>query len=191
MRLCVFVAITAFSLILTALAGADAGGKKTGQVCYKGAYVGYQDPSTARPFASQGACVSFVANGGTLIPEVDMSVAFDQPGLLNCVGVSCPQGTGDVVVHNGGAVAVTVTLTVDWPAGAAVIAVRRPGCSFFPDTPPQIRCTLFVPAGQTFRPASLESAENGVPIAGSISITGATSPDPVTSNNSVDFTLIR
>jgi hypothetical protein len=57
-----------FAVIMTGVATAGTGGNKTGQACYKGMYVNYQDPSTGQPFASQDACVSFVAKGGTLVP---------------------------------------------------------------------------------------------------------------------------
>ena len=80
---------------------AGTGGNKTGQSCYKGMYGSYQDPSTGKPFASQAPCVSYVANGGTLTPEVDVSLAF----------TTSSQSAGTLSVHNGGLVSVTVTIT--------------------------------------------------------------------------------
>jgi hypothetical protein len=52
--------------VVVATASAGNGGNKTGQACYKGAYANYYDPATRQAFASEEACVSYVAKGGTL-----------------------------------------------------------------------------------------------------------------------------
>lgn len=61
-------ALTVVALVLAALAGtstAQASGPK--DACKHGGFAGYVDPSTDRPFANQGGCVSFVNGGGTLV----------------------------------------------------------------------------------------------------------------------------
>jgi hypothetical protein len=188
------VGMLAFSVASAASAGT--GGNKTGQACYKGMYVQYQDPSTRQPFASQDACVSFVANGGTLLPEVDVSVTSQTPS-------SFPHdpwpGSADVVVHNSGAVAVTafVTISLQYLNSNSTGLVTSGTCE---ETADQFGrtvgfvCHASVPAAGTYRPlARLPSSGASFPT--SIAVTAGISlvipgyPDPNTNNNVTFFNV--
>jgi len=133
-RVIVAAAVAMIALLAASAALADKGGNKTGQACQKGAYAFYYDPSTGQPFASQDACVSFVATGGTLVGDVDYSVAF-QTGSSSFFS-SCPE-CGDVVVTNPAPFPVSVHVEVDfgWStpqlfAGFENASLQPPDCPF-------------------------------------------------------------
>jgi hypothetical protein len=67
MRTRIVLLLCAASALTVGVATANAGkANKTGQACYKGAFANYYDPATGGKFASEEACVSYVAQGGTL-----------------------------------------------------------------------------------------------------------------------------
>lgn len=64
-RTIALVALTLFAL--TGATTASAAGVGDSEPCKAGGYAKYVDPVTAKPFASQGRCISFVNEGGTLV----------------------------------------------------------------------------------------------------------------------------
>ena len=196
------LAVLAFSVVNVASAGTS--GNKTGQACYKGMYVNYVDPSTGQSFASQSACVSFVANGGVLTFGADVGLAFTTPSstsisnsclVVNGVPVS-PCLTGDVTAHNSGSV--PVTLSVHLPeaqvssGGTSGNAGVSLGSDGFTCTNPPFSssrdCTGTVAAGATAIVVSV-FVSGGDSMSDSASITASSVLDPNSSNNSVSFGL--
>jgi hypothetical protein len=189
-------------LAVVSAATAGTTGNKTGQVCYKGQYINYIDPSTGTPFADQSACVSFVAQGGTLTSSADAGLTFTTPssttiseqcGSVNGVPI-LPCLTGDISVHNDGVV--PVTLTVHLPAaqvtggnGAAAVGL---GSAVFTCTNPFLSlertCTGTVAAGATAVVVPVMVSGDRT-ISGSASITASSVVDPNPSNDSVSFSL--
>jgi hypothetical protein len=177
-------ALVLVALIAVPAALAGTGGNKTGQACYKGMYAYYQDPSTGRPFASQDACVSYVANGGALTPEVDISLAFNKSS----------QSAGTLAVHNGGLVAETVTIDASfvWSSlGVTGEVSVSPQCSYTHDSAGDTvgaHCSATVAAGQTVNVLDVD-VSGGASVQGTAFAQTPTYPDPDTSNNLVNFSL--
>jgi hypothetical protein len=64
------------ALILFAMTGtAQAKADDPKDACKHGGFSQYVDPATGQPFTSQSPCVSFVAQGGTLVPVEEPPVA--------------------------------------------------------------------------------------------------------------------
>jgi hypothetical protein len=193
----VFALCVVLSLAVVGGATAGTGGNKTGQACYKGLYISYQDPSTGQPFASQTACVSFVANGGTLIPEVDLSITSRTPSSLFFLGNNDPwPGSADVLVHNGGAVAATVTVSISLQyLNSNLVSYVARGC--FQEAFDQanqlvaITCSASLAAGATYSPFTLApSLDSSTPtLVNIVASVSSTSPDPNTSNNVTRFSV--
>jgi hypothetical protein len=176
-------------------ASAGSGGSKTGQACYKGAYANYLNPATGTSFASQAACVSYVANGGTLFSGVDLGLSASTPSTQNFAGGQ----SGDFSLTNYGSVSETYTATFTITiglncstcvgGGALVSYVGSPGCSFgsTPDTE-TFTCSGTIAAGATTRVLSVDAVD---PVYANVSgsITAAQYPDPVSSNNAVQASI--
>jgi hypothetical protein len=79
LRRLLLLGVTVLALVMTGVATAGTGGNKTGQACYESTYVNYIDPATGQAFTSQDACVSYVAQGGTL------SSYYHQHSASDCV----------------------------------------------------------------------------------------------------------
>ena len=179
----VFVVLAVVSLTVNNVASAVTSGNKTGQACYKGAYAHYQDPSTGRPFASQDACVSFAAKGGTLTPEVDISLAFNTSSA----------SAGTLAVHNGDLVSVTVTIVGNFSGGSREVTTDSAECRYDYDQagdPARASCTAIVGAGQTVNFFDM-GVTGGASASGTASV-GSVSPsypDPNTTNNLVGWSL--
>jgi hypothetical protein len=70
-RMLMVVAVAALLALMLSISAsiafaADPGDPKT--ACKGDGFLGFVDPETGLPFATQGQCVSFVEGGGTLVP---------------------------------------------------------------------------------------------------------------------------
>ena len=186
MRRLIF-ALTAVFVLASMATSAGSAGNKTGQACYKGMHAYYQDPSTGRPFASQDACVSYVAKGGTLTPEVDVSLALDKSS----------QSAGTFAVHNGGLVSVTVTIEASfvWSSleASGEVVADAAQCTYTHDAAGQTVdafCSATVGAGGTVDFLDVD-VTGGASVRGAASVSGVSPsyPDPTSSNNVVFWSL--
>ena len=177
------------AVVLTATGVASAGNaNKTGQACFKGMYPNYQDPSTRQPFATEEACTSFAAKGGTLVPEVDISLAFNEGSTTS----------GTFAVHNAGPVSVAVTIEVNlqWATtgtGGLVVAESAQCSPFVLDSAGDVVraiCNATVGAGNTVNFLSVDtSAASAVQGVGAVTNVNPNYPDPNTINNAVNWNL--
>lgn len=126
LKAAVLIAVACF-LVAPATSASAADAKDP---CKSGGYASYVDPGTGQPFANQGQCVSFVANGGTLVP-----VPPSQPGIVVAGGWTVNY-SDDPTTEVGGdacsftAVGVTDTTSPD-PSEGHTVTVLRNGEIFY------------------------------------------------------------
>jgi hypothetical protein len=185
MRTRIVFAVCALTVVVATGVSTAGNANKTGQACYKGMYAYYKDPSTGKPFATEQACTSLVAKGGTLVPEVDVSVGF-QYADANTVSVS---------IHNGGLVpAVIVTsINLSWtsvnpPASQTVSADCDPTIDGA-GQPVTLTCSSTVQPGDTKDLLDLGVSGTVFPEVSGLAQAVSTYSDPNTSNNTGRFTL--
>jgi hypothetical protein len=194
--------VVALAVLVAAVAAqaasAGSGGAKTGQACYKGAYTGYLDPSTGTSFASQTACVSFVAKGGVLVPAVDLGLSFVKPGTAT-FGETWAD-TGDLVVHNYGSRSETFAVHEHFDVNSAgveryvaAIGLSVYLCGSIPSSDLVTYDLTLCSVGTIAPGQSLVIQQFGAEATGSItgqaSISSAQYADPVTSNNSINISV--
>jgi hypothetical protein len=62
------VVAAAIAALFATVPTAQAAPNPDKELCKNGGFANYVDPTTDLPFADQGTCISFVNNGGTLVP---------------------------------------------------------------------------------------------------------------------------
>ena len=188
---------SAFSMAADTCTGTSLGPKKSCSVTVQYAPTAAGQTDTATLTASSKkppASASVSLTGKSTLPNVDASLAFVRPSSQ----YSEPGASGEITLHNGGAVAETVSVTIGRSvAGSfagAPSTVVSPWCAV--DTvehggnPIQWKCNVPVLAGETVTLVALD-VTGTVSLQVFASITGATFPDPDSSNNSVIDTLSR
>jgi Cep192 domain 4 len=188
---------SAFSLTADGCNGTSLGPKKSCSVTvqYEPTAAGSTDSATLTASSKKPpASASVSLTGKSTPPNVDASLAFVKPSSQ----YSEPGASGEITLHNGGAVAETVSVTIGRSVtgsfAGAPSTVVSPSCAV--DTveqggnPIQWTCNVPVLAGETVTLVALD-VTGTVSLQVFASITGATFPDPDTSNNWVIDTLSR
>jgi hypothetical protein len=189
-------ALVALALMVgTTPALGGGGGKKTGQTCYKGNYVNYQDPATGRPFASEAACTSSLASTGSLTPYVDLSISMVDSSAAECSDPLC--ASERVRITNPGPVAVTVaysfsaawtgTETADSAGDCSRVTRSQSGLLLSGD------CITTVPAGGSTDAYPVLTVFSGTRVQGIVNVTSVSPTnvvDPNNANNIVSFNFV-
>jgi hypothetical protein len=173
------------------------GGKKTGQTCYKGNYIHYQDPSTGRPFASEAACTSSLASTGSLTPyyAVDLSITMVDSSAAECSDSLC--ASERVRITNPGPVAVTVTYSFSAAWTGTGTADSAGDCSQLTRSQSGLllsgNCTTTVPAGGNTDAYPVFTVLSGTRVQGIVNVTSVSPTnvvDPNNANNIVTFNFV-
>ena len=96
--------IVALALGIAALASGPAAAQVPDpkDQCKQGGFAGFLDPSTGQPFRTQAECVKFVAQGGTLVPAVDLAVTKSctrtTPATVECTVSVRNAGPGTAII---------------------------------------------------------------------------------------------
>jgi len=179
---CAALALTVGVATATGGDGNTANAKK----CQKGGWQNWvRADKTA--FANQDECVSYGAKGGTLIPKVDISLAFNKSS----------QSAGTLAVHNAGIIPVTVTVEAAfvWSSlgASGEVTADSAQCNYTHDSAGDTvhaSCSATVGAGATINFLDVD-VTGGASVQGFASVTSVTptSADPDTSNNTANFML--
>jgi hypothetical protein len=173
------------------------GGKKTGQTCYKGNYVNYQDLATGRPFASEAACTASLASTGSLTPYyvVDLSIIMVDSSAAECGDPLC--ASERVRITNPGPVAVTVTYSFSTAWTGTGTADSVGDCSQVTRNSSGLlltgNCTTTVPAGGSIDAYPVLTVLSGTGVQGIVDVTSVSPTnvvDPNNANNIVSFNFV-
>ncbi len=153
MRTAIFRLAAIFALVMGALvfgtaASADTGGNSANaKLCQKGGYVNYAR-ADGTTFASEGQCVSYAAQGGTLVPLPDLRlntkcITDAASHTLNCTFTVTNIGAGPT---NGASILLQSGMSTT-TNGTFASAASSGTCTFVND--PNNRPTITFPQGTT------------------------------------------